>query len=227
MTQSSGLPRACFFLPWIHRNRFWAGWAEKKPCLLWLGESDEGLWFLKLCFQLETSFTLTDRPIMRQKKQKGAYKLVNSLHGWVGLGPHRVEDGTTTFLSDSLNTESINQHRAIERMSWRMSSALVQLAASDLLNCPHMLSSWEEPMWPLWVRSHGWRGCFVGVTDLHGDQPLVVGLVAACGVEPGNVMVKSGQRWNTRPLLCHKQWSPTFVAPQMVSWQTVVSGTGL
>lgn len=58
---------------------------------------------------------LSDRPIMRQKKQKGAYKLVSSLHGWVGLRPHRVEDGTTTFLSDSLNTDSINQHRATAR----------------------------------------------------------------------------------------------------------------
>ena len=41
-----------------------------------------------------------------EKNQRGAYKFVNSLHGWVGLGPHRVEDGTTTFLSDSYNTNS-------------------------------------------------------------------------------------------------------------------------
>lgn len=38
------------------------------------------------------------------KKHKGAYKLVHSLHGWVGLGLYSVEDGTTTFLSERSHT---------------------------------------------------------------------------------------------------------------------------
>lgn len=36
------------------------------------------------------------------------YKLVDSLHGWVGLGFHRVENGTTAFLRD---TDMAHQHK--------------------------------------------------------------------------------------------------------------------
>lgn len=99
-----------------------------------------------------------------RKKQNGAYKLVNSLHGWVGLGPHRVEDGTTTFLSDSFNTNSINT----ERSEGKKPHASPEKKPCDL-------SGPAEP----WGRR-----CFGRATDLHGDQPLVVGLVTACGVGP-------------------------------------------
>lgn len=52
----------------------------------------------------------SERGMRDQQIHKGAYKLVNGLHRWVGLGLHGVEDGTTTFLSEGFNTQSVHIH---------------------------------------------------------------------------------------------------------------------
>lgn len=120
------------------------------------------------------SDTLTDWLRVRhgRKGQKGAYKLVNGLHGWVGLGPHRVEDGATAFLSVTVSTQN-SQHRTLESTlntppaGWGL---LFRVVHTCLLLRRYLHTH----------RAMG--GAALGtVTDLHGDQPLVVGLVAACG----------------------------------------------
>lgn len=40
--------------------------------------------------------------------QKRAYKLVSGLHGWVRSGLHGVEDGPSSFLSESIHTTSVS-----------------------------------------------------------------------------------------------------------------------
>lgn len=74
--------------------------------------------------------------LLPNRSQCGAYKLVNSLHGWVCLSLHRVEYGPAPFLPGNIHTKSVSTGHVIASHEPRWNFCNVPLLV--LLTCVDM-----------------------------------------------------------------------------------------